>query len=310
MPTLDALAALPNDGLTVSALRTLDAVLPGEWDNVTDFGVFVRDFAETDNPEVIATITARAADLQGNRRYDRALSVFTMLDTVDQVAAGATVASAVGGLLGGIKALSFLEKVTPKPETTQCIDGGLKLLAEVLAFGLLNGMPTTEKGGLTRFAGALEDYARYDLMRIGAWVVFDGVVPLGPDFLQRLLTTWSDPRVTSTITDNAIFSSLSDRIPGSTADHKRGFVTEALNTTADWVTRFIADKGITQSGALDKLQGVLSLAGSGGDYVAAALDASTAYYAHTGTQTVARTLARQAVEAQRRSVWRSWTESQ
>ena len=53
---------------------------------------------------------------------------------------------------------------------------------------------------------------------------------------------------------------------------------------------------------LGQLDGVLQIAGSGGDYLAAALDASTAYYAHTGTQTVARTLARHAVDAQRRSV--------
>jgi hypothetical protein len=310
MPVLDALAAIPTDGLTVTALRTLDSIVPGEWDNVVDFDVFVRDFADSDNPAVLRQIAARAMDLQGNRRYDRALLVYTTLDTVDQVAAGAAVASAVGGLLGGIKGLGFLKTVTPKPETTQCLDAGLKLIAEVVAFGLLHGVPTTQKGSLTRFAGALEDYGRYDLMRIAAWVVFDGVVPLGADFLERVLGVWTDPRVTSALTGHRVFGALGDHIPGATTDHKRGFVTEALQTTGDWVGRFVAEKGITQSATLERLGGILRMAGHGGDYVAAALDASTAYYAHTGTQTVARTLARHAVDAQRASVWKGWTAQQ
>jgi len=310
MSVLAALAALPNDGLTVSALRSLDKVIPGEWDNVTDFSVFVKDFAETDNPSVIAQITARARDLEGNPRYARALSVFTMLDTMDQVAAGATVASAVGGLLGGMKGFGFLKEITPKPETTQCLDAGMKLIAEVIGFGLLNGMPTTKKGGLTRFAGALEDYGRYDLMRIAAWVVFDGVVPLGADFLQRVLATWGDPKVTNALTGNKVFASIGGQIPGESVDAKRGFITDALNTTGDWVSRFIDDKGITQSGAMAQLDGILKVAGTGGDYIAAALDASTAYYAHTGTQTVARTLARHTVDAQRRAVWKDWAGQQ
>ncbi|MCO4771922.1 MAG: hypothetical protein KDA24_17960 [Deltaproteobacteria bacterium] len=310
MSVLASLSALPDDGMTVSALRTLDRVIPGEWENITDFSVFVKDFAETENPEVIRQVTFRASELEGNPRYARALKVFTMLDTMDQVAAGATVASAVGGLLGGIKGLGFLKEVTPKPETTQCVDAGLKLIAEVVGFGLLNGMPTTEKGGLTRFAGALEDYGRYDLMRIAAWVTIDGVVPLGADFLQKVLDTWTDPKVTGALTNNSVFGSLADQIPGGSTDAKRGFITDAIGTTGDWVARFIDEKGITQGGMMDQLNSVLSIAGGAGDYAAAALDASTAYYAHTGTQTVARTLARHAVDAQRRSVWRRWAQTQ
>jgi hypothetical protein len=309
MPVLASLSALPEDGLTVSALRALDTFVPGEWQPTNDFRELVQDFAETPNRKVVRLICERAEDLSGNPRYDRALEVFTVVDTLDQVAAGATVASAVGGLLSGIEGLGFLKKVAPKPETTQCVDAGLKLMAEVIAFGILNGMPTTAKGGLTRYAGALEDYARYDLMRIAAWVVFDGVVPLGADFLQLVLDAWKNPKVTSALTGNRVFSALSDHIPGGSADHKRGFITEALDTTGGWVGRFIEEKGITQAGAMGQLDGILKIAGGGGDYIAAALDASTAYYAHTGTQTVARTLAKHAVEAQRHSVWNRWSAS-
>ena len=39
------------------------------------------------------------------------------------------------------KPLSFLKKFTPKPETTQSIDAAVKLSVELVAFGIIRGLP-------------------------------------------------------------------------------------------------------------------------------------------------------------------------
>lgn len=307
MSVITALEALPTSGLTITALQTLDKAIPGEWQNVTLFDQLASDATGQTHPAVLAAVRERAAKLElEHAHYGRALQIFQLIDTADQVAAGAAVASKAADLAGSMfGSLSFLKQYTPKPDTTQAVDAGLKLVAEALAFGLVNGMPTTEPGALKRFAGALEDYGRYDLMRIAAWVVFDGLVPLGPDFLSRITGTLKDA-AGSSLTDNPVFSQLSGQLPGKTSQDKRSFLIDTVDTTTDWVGRFIADKKLTQQGALKQLSGVFGVADSGLDYLAAAIDASTAYTSHTGTQTVARALARQATEQLRDDVWKEW----
>ncbi|MFT4621927.1 MAG: hypothetical protein ACI8PZ_000579 [Myxococcota bacterium] len=306
MSVIAAVDALPASGLTVSALGTLDRVVPGEWSNITSFDDLVRDVVPDAPPALIAAVRVRAAALEAaDPRYGRALQAFTLVDQIDVAAAGAVAASKVTSMFSS---LSFLQQFTPKPDTTQALDAGLKLVAELLAFGLLNGMPTEGNAGLARFAGAIEDYARFDLMRLAAWVTFDGLVPLGPDFISKLTTTFTELAGTA-LSSNAVFDQLGDRIPGDTIEAKKAFIVQTIGTTGDWVNRFVSEKGLSQDGALQSLQGVLSVADGGLDYVAAALDASTNYTAHTGTQTVGRTLAKHAVDALKEETWRHWVTS-
>ncbi|MFT5681534.1 MAG: hypothetical protein ACI8RZ_002440 [Myxococcota bacterium] len=303
MSAISALTALPTTGLTVSALNTLDTFVPGEWSNVTRFEDIVAEICGPDAPPKLLAqvgLVAKRIEVTDGARFDRAIQIYTLVDTADQVAAGAAVAGKIGAMFGG---LSFLQKLTPKPDTTQALDAGVKLIAELLAFGTLHGMPSTDPDGLARFTAALADYARYDLMRIVAWVVFEGMIPLGPDFLSQILTTWKG-LATSALSSNPVFRQLGDQLPGDTLDAKRGYIVDALDATGDWVGRFVEEKGITQAGAIDKLQGVLGGAAGGMDYIAAAIDASTAYFSHTGTQTVARALARQAHTQLREDVWK------
>ena len=303
MSAITKLSALPTSGMTVSALNTLDAFVPGEWENVTDFNTIIAEICGADSPKKLhaqVAILARRLEIQDGARFDRAIQIYSLVDTADQVAAGAAVVGKVGAMFGG---LSFLQKMTPKPDTTQALDAGVKLIAELLAFGTLHGMPSSDPDGLARFTAALADYARYDLMRIAAWVVFEGMIPLGPDFLQQILTTWKGV-AGSALSNNKVFHQLSGQIPGETMDARRGYVIDALDATGDWIGRFVEEKGITQAGALEKVQGVLGRVDGGMDYVAAAIDASTAYFSHTGTQTVARALARKAYMQLREDVWK------
>ncbi len=308
MSVISSLEALPTDGLTVAALRALDTVVPGQWSNVTRFEALAAEVCgEGAPPKLVAQVVhvARAMETADPQRYAQAVQIYQLVDKVDTAAAGVAAAGKVAGLFGG---LDFLKKFTPKPETTQAVDAGLKLIAELLAFGRLNGVPTTDADGLARFTGALADYARYDLMRIAAWVVFDGVVPLGPDFVQTVIGTWRG-LATDALASNTVFSQLGSQLPGDSVAEKQGFIIRSLETTGEWVNRFIAEKGITQEGVLDRVQSVLGVAEGGLDYVAAAIDAGTNYYAHTGTQTVARALARHAHDKLREDVWKKYVAS-
>ena len=87
------------------------------------------------------------------------------------------------------------------------------------------------------------------------------------------------------------------------------FAIQAIDTTGQWVSRFVEEKQLTREGALASLQGKLGVAEGGLDYVAAAIDATTDYMTHTGTQTVARTLARHAYDQLREDVWNDWVAS-
>ena len=304
MSVVTALEQLPQDGVTVSALRALDWVVPGEWDNITSLRTIAEEVCgEGAPPKLVAQldILSRQRSIRQAERFDRAVQIYRLVDSVDKAAAGAAVAGKVASMFGS---MSFLKKFTPKPETTQALDAGLKLVAELLAFGQLHGIPKMDADGLARFAGALADYARYDRMRLAAWVVFDGILPLGPDFISTVTGTWRG-LATGALGNNALFSQLAGQLPGDSSAEKQGFVIRTIEQSGDYISRFVEERGITQEGALSRLEGVLSVADGGMDYVAAALDASTNYFSHTGVQTAARALVRQSYDDLRDKVWES-----
>lgn len=310
MSVIAAVNALPREGLTLKALELLDSIVPGDWENTTSFDTMIREVSGETNPVVVQQIQVRALALDATQAtsYGRALQVYSLLDDVDRVAAGAAAVSKAAGMLGSFfGSAKVLEQYTPKPETTQALDAGLKLMGELVAFGVLNGLPTNHEG-IARFAGALEDYAKYDKMRIAAWVVFDGVIPLGPDFLGKLVHTFGS--ATDGMAGNAIFERLGDRIPGDSVDAKRAFVLDTVKKTTDFVDRFVNENGISQDKVLEQAKSVLGVAGDSLDVVGAAIDATTSYMTHTGTQTVGRHLARAATRQMKDEVWKNWVAAQ
>jgi hypothetical protein len=312
MSVIAALDALPEDDLTVKALKALDSVVPGEWRNITSFDHMVAEVCDADAPpRLIGAVREQAARVEQQEpdRYAQALQIYEVVDRVDQaaaaVAAASTAASAVSSIFGG---LGFLKDVAPKPDTTQAVDAGLKLVAEALAFARLHGIPSLDAAGLGRFGEALVDYGRADLMRVAAWVVYDGVLPLGPDFILDITKTWKG-LATSAFSSSALFDAIGDRIPGDSAADKQGFVISTLETSTEFVSGFVADKGLTQAGVMKQLQGLQGLGAGGMDVAAAAIDASTRITAHTGTQTVARALARAGRRALEERVWADYVAS-
>ncbi|MEO1271583.1 MAG: hypothetical protein AAFX99_26115 [Myxococcota bacterium] len=311
MPSIEeAINALPDSGITVTVLNTLDNVVPGEWTNITSFEAMIVKVTGQDSPGVVAAIRDRALALEQDpeRHYARALTIFTTLDTLDQVAAGTTVASKVTDFLGGTS-LGFLKDLTPKPETTQSVDAALKLAAELLAFGTLRGMPDATFDSITDFAIALQQYGKSDIMRLGSWILIDGLLPLGPNFMGIIIQNIAS-LANDHMSGNAIFETISNRLPGSTTAEKQSFILKALEAVNAWVTTFVQQHGLSRDMVSENLLSNLNLAESSMDYAAAALDASTNYFSHTGAQTVARVLIEDAYAELREEVWQEWVARQ
>jgi len=285
-----AVDALPDKGITVTVLKTLDYLVPGKWENITDFNQMITSTTGVADPQMVQRIRQKSVALynEPGNNYARAMRVYSLVDSVDKVVAAAALASKVGE---AFSFLSFLDRFTPKADTTQAIDASLKFTAELIAYGLLNGMPKPSNIG--EYSTALGQYAKEDAMRLAGWVVIEGVIPLGPDFMRRMVAG-VDNMGSGSGGGAKLFNQLSGSLPGNTTAEKKGFLTNAMNSTNQFVGGFVADKQITQQGMTGKLSRIINVADSGLDYVAAALDAGTNYYEHTGTQTVARSVIKKA----------------
>lgn len=304
MSIVDTLYELPESDVTVRLLEMLDFVVPGAWENVTDADTMIEVVTGETHPEVVRLISERMDELYGQGREETALWLFEQVDLLDRVASAAVAANKVGGLFGG--ALNFLEEFTPKPETTQAIDAGVKLVVELVAFGMIRGVPEDASfEQIADFVIALQDYAKSDVMRIGAWVVVDGLLPLGPGFMGTITRTIADA-ADSTLGNNKVFDAVSGHIPGDGVEGKRAFIVEALEATSSWVEAFVEERGLTRELVISKVDSVISVTEDTLDYVAAGIDASTNYFSHTGTQTIAREMAVKAYRELKDEVWAEW----
>lgn len=280
---------LPTGGLTVRALKTLDTFVPGQWNNLVGFDNTIKTVTGETDEAMVQAIGERAIALFNDKKqgYQTALWLY---ETVDS-ASGLLGTAALANRIGQDTFLGFLKNITPKPEQAQTIDLAVKLVAEIVAFCKISGIPGDSLGD---FLAALGDYSSESLIRMTALVSFDGIIPLGADFSTKALNAIKGMGP-SDLDNNATFKGIKDEIPGSNSRGKLAFMTESFESTKGWMDKFVADKGITQAGLLDNLGGFIE--GSKGklDYLGAFLDVSVKYYEHTGTQTLARRLIERAV---------------
>ncbi|MCZ0900354.1 hypothetical protein ON021_10650, partial [Microcoleus sp. HI-ES] len=124
---------LPKDNMTVKALRALDFVVPGEWNNLVGFENTIRTVTGETDEELIQQIGDRAIYLFNDKSqgYQRALWLYQTIDSADKALGSAALANKVAE---NVSFLSFLGNITPKPEKAQTIDLSLKLVTELLAF--------------------------------------------------------------------------------------------------------------------------------------------------------------------------------
>jgi hypothetical protein len=269
------LQELPQTSLTTRVLGALDYLVPGEWQNITSFEAMIKLVTGEEDQEIIQKVGERAIALYKDETqgYQRAVQVFRLVDNAQGVAGFAALANKV----------SFLEGITPKSDTTQAIDAGVKLVAELTTFCLVNGLPGDSVGD---FASSLLAAGKEDKMRLVAWVALDGLVPLGPDFLTKILDGIRG-LTSSQLGEHGRFARIAQYLPGG-LDEKKQLLETTLASSEASVKQLVDSNGMTQDSLLEKVRHVIEVSDNRLDYVAAALDMATNYFEHTGIQSVSR----------------------
>ena len=276
---------LPKDNMTVKALRALDFVVPGEWNNLIGFDNTIRTVTGETDEDLIQQVGDRAITLYNDKSegYQRALWLYQTIDSAGSALGAAAMANKVAQ---NVPFLSMLGNLTPKPEKAQTIDLSLKLVVELLAFCQINGIPGDSIGD---FAGALGDYGGESLMRMAALVCFDGLIPLGPDFIMAT-QSWIQKLSPSDLQENPSFNAISSMIPGGNPAGQLGFIGQSFGSVSGWMSSFVSDRGLTPQNVMGHLQSFVEISADKVDYVGAFLDMTTNYYEHTGVQTLAHRL--------------------
>ncbi|GAA6616537.1 hypothetical protein [Scytonema sp. NUACC26] len=284
-PIFELVDELPTGGLTVSMLNSLDFVAPGEWHNVVGFVNTIKTVTGETDDSLIQAIGERAIYLYNDRSqgYQRAMWLYQTVDSTDRALGAAALANKVGEK---IPLFGFLNKVTPKSDKAQTIDLCLKLVAELVAFCQINGIPGDSIGD---FVASLGEYSGESLIRMVALVCVDGLLPLGPDFINHALSRISQTNPQE-LEQNATYKNIQDAIPGGDSRGKLNFIGESFDSVKGWMSGIVASNGLTPQKVAHNLQSFLDVADNNLDYLAAFLDVSTNYYEHTGTQTLARRL--------------------
>ncbi len=280
---------LPSNNLTIKILNALDYIVPGEWENIVGFDNTIQAVTGETDVHSIMAIRNRAIELYNDKSngYQRAIWLYKTIDSADKALGAAAMANKVGEKIGF---LSFLNKVTPKADTTQSVDLCLKIVVELLAYSKLNGLPSLNPAEFVQTIS--ENYTGASLMRMAALVSVDGLLPLGPNFLQKVQNVL-DGDGKSAFTNNPVFSSVSGLIPGN---DKLGFIASTFGAVSVWMNNLVGSVGLTPQGIFDHIGGFIEFSDDKLDFVAAFLDQATNYYEHTGIQTVARRLILDAAE--------------
>lgn len=289
-PIYEQVDQLPTGGMTVMALKSLDFLVPGQWQNLVGFDNTIRAVTGETDQSLIQQIGDRAVTLFNDKSqgYQRALWLYQTVDS----ASGALGAAALANKIGqDVSFLGVLRNLTPKPEKAQSIDLCVKLVVELVAFCQINGIPGDS---ISEFLAALGDYSGESLMRMAALVCFDGLIPLGADFALKGLSTIQQMAPTE-LDHNQTFQGVKDLIPGGNTAAQLGFITESFTSTQSWMDNFVAAHNLTPEKVVNNLTKFVAISKDKLDYLGAFMDMYVKYYEHTGVQTLARRLIERSV---------------
>ena len=286
------LRQLSSGGMTVTLMKALDFVIPGDYNNSTQMNEMVRFVANNPGAVRATAISKRAEELfAADEGAKRAINLYKLTDKADKAVAAAALANKVGSRF---KVLSFLTKFTPKADTVQTIDLCLKMTVEALSYLSLHGMSVQGIRDWAKMITQPDTYSNESALRIAAIIGFDGLIPLGPDFLGKVTDTISGDSVAWK--DNALFNQVSGFIPGGGVEEKVGFIQNIVSTASAPVEAFISKTGMTREKMVDSVKTFTDVSDDALDYVAAFIDASTSYMTQTGVQTVARHFTQKAMK--------------
>ena len=289
-PIFELVDELPTGGITVMALRSLDFAVPGQWNNLVGFNNTIKAVTGETDEALVQQIGERAVALynDSSQGYQRAMWLYQTVDNASGALGAATLANKVGQ---DIPFLGMLTKLSPKPERAQSLDLSVKLVVELVAFCQINGLPGDSIGD---FLASLGDYSGESLMRMAALVCFDGLIPLGPDFVLKGLSTVQGMSP-SDLDHNSTFKGVSELIPGGNRAGQLSFINESMDSVKGWMTDFVSSRNLTPEKVVDNLTRFVEVSKDKLDYVGAFMDVAVHYYEHTGTQTLARRLIERAV---------------
>ncbi|HHO54184.1 MAG TPA: hypothetical protein ENK18_25770 [Deltaproteobacteria bacterium] len=285
----EALAALPQGNLTARLLQLTSRVADESWENINDLAQMIRVVTGEDQESYLQEIGERAVELFADpeERYQRAMRIYRLVDDLDKLVG---TASFLDQVAQRVSFLGFLDRLIPKSEKLQAIDAGAKLAAELAAFTTINGLPGDS---IADFGRALANSADEDRLRVTCWILAEGVLPFGPDFLQ-LIGDQVRAASSGDLEQSTLFRRVRDLLPGGSDDAGRSLILGTLDEVGGWMGELVQARGITQSAISSGLQGLLDVGERGFDVMAAALDVGTNYFEHTGTQTVARQIVKRA----------------
>src|SRR5262245_52856544 len=117
-PLHQLLEELPSSSITTRLLGLLDYAVPGEWQNITSFEGMIKSVTGEEDQALIQQVGERAIKLYNDpaNGYQRAVWLYQKVDDTQGIAGLAALANK---LSGSFDFLSFLDKVTPKANTTQ-----------------------------------------------------------------------------------------------------------------------------------------------------------------------------------------------
>ena len=289
-PIYELVDDLPTSNITTRVLHALDFVAPGQWQNLVGFEATVKAVSGETDQALIQKIGERAIALYNDKKqgYQRAMWLYGTVDNIDSGLAKVALANTIGNQ---IRWLSFLDRITPKADTLQGLDLSLKLATELAAFCLINGIPGDSIGD---FVKALGEYSKESLIRMVALVALDGIVPLGPDFLDKVAGVLSST-APKELEGNRLYKGIQEYIPGNSSAEKLNLIQKNFQSVSGWMQDLVTKNNLTRDKIADSLSNFVDMTDRKLDYVAAFLDMTTNYYEHTGTQTLARRLIERAV---------------
>lgn len=289
-PIFELVNELPTNNVTILVLRSLDFVVPGQWENVVGFEKTIRKVTGETDEAMIQQIGERAIRLFNDKSqgYQKALWLYQTVDSTDSALGAAALANKVGEK---VSLFGFLNRITPNPEKAQAIDLAIKLVVELVAFCQINGIPGDSIGD---FVASLADYSGESLMRMAALICLDGLIPLGPDFLLKAQATLSNTSPQE-LDKNSTFNRIKSLVPGGNVGSQLDFIGTSFDSVKGWMGNFVTEKDLTPQKVVSKIQSFVEVSEDRLDYLAAFLDMTTNYYEHTGIQTLARRLIERAV---------------
>jgi hypothetical protein len=97
-PIFELVNELPTKNITTMALRSLDFVIPGQWNNLVGFENTIRTVTGETDEALIQQIGDRAVYLYNDRSqgYQRAMWLYQTVDKTDYALGAAALANKVG----------------------------------------------------------------------------------------------------------------------------------------------------------------------------------------------------------------------